>query len=87
LSRFSVDFGRRAERELARRDKWLIGRVLELAEVLAEYAMPEGYHLEPMKGCRGVFMARIGDYRVVYRVEEEKALITILRIASRGRVY
>ncbi len=87
MSRFSVVFGRRAERELARREPWLIGRVLELADVLAEDATPNGYHLEPMKGARGFFRARIGDWRVVYRVEEEKALVTILRVAPRGRVY
>ena len=87
MSRFSVVFGRRAERELARRDPWLISRVLELADVLAEDATPDGYDLEPMKGSRGFFRARIGDYRVVYRVEEERALVTILRVAPRGRVY
>ncbi|MCX6649471.1 MAG: type II toxin-antitoxin system RelE/ParE family toxin [Candidatus Bathyarchaeota archaeon] len=87
MSRFSVVFGRRAERELARREPWVIDRVLELADALVEDATPEEYDVEPMKGAHEFFRARIGDVRVVYRVEEEKALITILRVAPRGRAY
>lgn len=87
MSRFSVVFGRRAERELTRREPRMIDRVLELADALVENVTPEGYDIEPMRGVRGFFRVRLGDVRVVYRVEEEKALITILRVAPRGRAY
>ena len=87
MSRFAVVFGRRAERELARRKPRMIDRVLELADALVEDATPEKYDVEPMRGAHGFFRVRLGDVRVVYRVEEEKALITILRVAPRGRAY
>jgi mRNA-degrading endonuclease RelE of RelBE toxin-antitoxin system len=87
MTRFEVVFGRRAERELARREPWVIDRVLELADALVEDAVPEMYDVEPMMGASDFFRARIGDISVVYRVDEERALVTILRVAPRGRAY
>jgi mRNA interferase RelE/StbE len=36
---------------------------------------------------RGRFRYRIGDWRVVYRVEERSRQVTVLVIAHRGSVY
>ncbi|MBW4494344.1 MAG: type II toxin-antitoxin system RelE/ParE family toxin [Oscillatoria princeps RMCB-10] len=35
----------------------------------------------------GAFRYRIGDWRVVYRVDEKRQVITVLLIAPRGEVY
>jgi mRNA interferase RelE/StbE len=35
----------------------------------------------------GYFRYRVGDWRVVYEVDEEKHLITVLLIAHRSKVY
>jgi mRNA interferase RelE/StbE len=36
---------------------------------------------------RGFFRMRVGDCRVVYRVEEEKVTVLIVKIDVRGSVY
>jgi mRNA interferase RelE/StbE len=36
---------------------------------------------------RGRFRYRVGDWRVVYRVDEQERRVTILVIAHRGSVY
>jgi mRNA interferase RelE/StbE len=38
----------------------------------------------PLAGC---FRYRVGDWRVVYRVDEEKHVVAILLIAHRSEVY
>ncbi|WP_442947936.1 type II toxin-antitoxin system RelE family toxin [Nostoc sp.] len=35
----------------------------------------------------GLFRYRVGDWRVVYQVDEEQQLITILLVAHRSDVY
>lgn len=36
---------------------------------------------------RGRYRYRIGDWRVVYRVDQQRMQVTILLIAHRGRAY
>ena len=36
---------------------------------------------------KGYFRMRVGDYRVIYKVEDEKVTVVIVRIAARGNVY
>jgi mRNA interferase RelE/StbE len=35
----------------------------------------------------GVYRVRIGDYRMIYEVDEEKKLIMVTKIFSRGKGY
>ncbi len=37
--------------------------------------------------CDWCFRMRVGDYRVIYKVEDEKVTVVIVRIAVRGNVY
>ncbi len=45
-------------------------------------------NIKPLKGSLvGRFCYRVGDWRVVYSVNEKEKKVTILLIASRGQVY
>lgn len=65
MSRFSVVFSRKAERELSRREPHVIDRVLELTDALTDDAQPNGYDLKPMAGAYRFYRVRIGEVRVV----------------------
>ncbi|MEM2553783.1 MAG: type II toxin-antitoxin system RelE/ParE family toxin [Nitrososphaerota archaeon] len=43
--------------------------------------------VKPVKGLRGVFRRRIGDYRIIFTVDFEEDTIVIFRIGSREKVY
>ncbi len=45
------------------------------------------YDLKKLKGFEGVYRIRIGKYRIVYYVDENEALVTVLIIAQRKKVY
>lgn len=36
---------------------------------------------------KGYFRMRIGDYRVIYKIEEDVVTVVVVRIAVRGNVY
>jgi mRNA interferase RelE/StbE len=43
---------------------------------------------KPLKlGLAGLHSARRGDYRVIYRIEEQRHLVTVLAIEHRTDVY
>lgn len=85
---FRVVFHRRARSELRRQPRHIINRVYELAASLVADPVPhDSYDIEKMSGEEEVYRVRFGDIRVVYQVDWKVREVTILRIASRGRVY
>lgn len=43
---------------------------------------------EPMKGSfAGLHRYRVGDYRVIYKIQDEMLIISIIRIGHRKEVY
>ena len=46
------------------------------------------YRFKPLVcNWKGYFRMRVGDYRVIYRFEDEKVTVVIVRAAARGNVY
>jgi len=47
------------------------------------------YDFKPLKGKKyfGTWRLRLGDYRIVYYIDEKQNLITILRFGVRSNVY
>lgn len=40
-----------------------------------------------MKGYKDLFRLRVGDFRVIYSVENEKLIIRVINIGNRGDIY
>ena len=40
-----------------------------------------------VRGRPGVLRARVGDYRVLFKVDDGRRLVSVGRISLRGRVY
>ena len=47
--------------------------------------LPHG--AKKMIGTEAVYRLRIGDYRLVYRVEQERAVVDIILVGHRRDVY
>ena len=40
-----------------------------------------------LKGHPGCYRLRVGDYRVIYTIENERLIIRIINVGNRGDVY
>ena len=60
-------------------------RVAEQIDALRTDPRPQG--CRKLKGREDFYRVRVGDYRVVYRVEDEVLLILIVRIGDRREIY
>lgn len=38
-------------------------------------------------GAHGLWRSRVGDYRIVYTVKDDRLLVLVLRVAHRREVY
>jgi mRNA interferase RelE/StbE len=43
---------------------------------------------KPLAGkFKGLYRYRVGDYRIIYRVDEQRRMVFVLRIAHRSEAY
>jgi mRNA interferase RelE/StbE len=84
-----VEFNPAAERELARLDPQAARRILRfLFERVAEQSDPRRIG-EALRGSKlGEFWKyRVGDYRVIARIEDREILVIVVRIGHRREIY
>ena len=73
---------RRALAGLAREPQERIRRAID-----ALTAMPRPAGIVKMHGSEGYYRLRVGDYRVVYAVEDDVLIVLVVRIGHRREVY
>lgn len=62
-------------------------RVLQAITDLADDPRPDGARKMRGTGEQEEWRVRVGDYRVVYRVDDEAREVVILAVAHRASVY
>lgn len=83
---YQVELSRRARKAflaLPARERKLIGRRL-LA--LANDPRPPGAKALT-QALRGYYRLRVGDYRIIYSVQDDRLLVGVIRIGPRHSVY
>ena len=63
----------------------MLQRVMSAIDALAEEPRPSG--VKKLAGSEHTFRIRVGNYRIVYSVEDQVTLLLILRVRHRGEVY
>jgi mRNA interferase RelE/StbE len=81
---YVVNLKRSAERELERLPTRIHDRVIERLISLKENPRPAG--VKKLRGREG-YTIRIGNYRVLYVIDDSKQKVEILSIAHRREVY
>ena len=76
---------RRRVRKLEKLGDRLIARVIARVEALAVDPRPPG--CKKLRGYKDCWRIRIGDYRVVYLIDDHQKIVSITRVAHRSDVY
>ena len=74
-----------ARKELEALPDNVVARVLQKMEALRSTPRPAG--CKKLKGYKDQWRVRVGDWRVVYIIDDTAKLVSITRIAHRGEVY
>ena len=84
--RNSVFLSRRAEKFLARlRDANLYGKLRTAIDHLEQSARPSG--CVKLAGEPDLYRIRVGDYRIIYQVNDLRLTVLVLSIAHRREIY
>lgn len=81
---YTVNIFRRAQKELAALPAVVYPRVRDAIRDLANTPRPSG--CRKLVGRDGWRM-RIGDYRVIYEIDESAQIITVMHVGHRRDVY
>ena len=85
---YTIEFLPSAKKELKKLDFVVQKQVKEKIVLLASDPNQLKNNIKALKGeFSGKFRLRIGSYRVVFRIVEEKVVIIVVRIGHRKEVY
>ena len=82
---YKITFARSARKELEALPTNMAGRILEKIESLAEYARPAG--CRKLSGVMGLWRLRVGQYRIIYKIDDDNRTIDVVIIRHSGDVY
>ena len=82
---YTIEFRPRAVRDLKGLPQDVQRRLLARIEDLAEEPRPPG--VKKLAGADDLYRIRVGDYRVLYQIQDEKLLVVIVRIGHRSDIY
>jgi mRNA interferase RelE/StbE len=74
-----------AARAIRKLDRGAQRLVVARLERLAEDPRPPGS--KKLEGAEDLHRLRVGDYRIVYRIEDQVLLVLVVRVAHRSDVY
>lgn len=59
--------------------------ILKVALALGQDPRPEGYI--KLKGSKNLFRIRVGPYRLIYTIQDERLIVLVLEIGDRKDIY
>ena len=82
---YEVYLERAAERDLSRLPVEIFNRIVPHISALAENPRPPG--CRKLTGAENDWRVRIGDYRVIYEIDEAEKAVRVFRIRHRREAY
>lgn len=87
MAAFAVEFAPAAVRDLKRLDPQVRAQLLRASSVLCRDPYPsQGGRVKLLTGITPAhFRLRVGDYRIIYRIEDSR--VVIVRVSHRREAY
>jgi len=82
---YEVFLEKRAEREIKKLPAELFYRFIPKLKSLSENPKPPG--CRKITGTKNDWRIRIGDYRIIYEIDEHEKAVKVMRIRHRRYVY
>ncbi|HOS72984.1 MAG TPA: type II toxin-antitoxin system RelE/ParE family toxin [Bacteroidales bacterium] len=82
--KYTVLIERYAQKQIMRLDKKAIPVIKSAIASLADNPRPKGY--KKLKG-EDAYRIRVGDYRVIYEIDNGKIIVTVVSVGHRKDIY
>jgi mRNA interferase RelE/StbE len=85
MADYSISFARSARKELESLNASLIRRIFPKIEILAKEPRPKG--CRKLRGELNLWRIRIGEYRVIYAIDDRQKEVDIVAVRHRSAAY
>ncbi len=85
MPEYAVNFRRSAEKDMRRLDTSVRRRVLREIESLSADPRPDG--CRKLHGSDDAYRIRVGEYRVIYTIDDAVLIVAIERVRHRSDAY
>ena len=85
MAKYAIDIKPSARRELENLSDNLIARLVPKIDALAANPRPSG--CRKLRGYKDLWRIRVGDYRIVYLVDDDRKMVSVTRVAHRRDVH
>ncbi len=82
---YTIEYAGAARREMRRLDRSAQDRVRAAIDALARDPHPAG--CRKLTGFDDLWRIRVGDYRAIYQIEDDRLVVLIIRIRHRREAY
>jgi mRNA interferase RelE/StbE len=82
---YRIEFAPAATRQFKKLPREVQVRISRRIDTLAERPRPDGVKKLEGEGC--LYRVRIGDYRIIYSIEDKLLLVLVLTLDKRADVY
>ena len=83
--RHEVVLSPKAEKQLDELPTPLRRRITEAVEGLESKPRPHG--VKKLTGAENLWRIRVGDYRIVYTIEDDRLIVLVVKIGHRRKIY
>lgn len=85
MASYKIEWKNSAYKELQKLPRPLIPKIIAAVSDLSSDPYPQG--VKKLIGSEHSYRIRVGDYRIVYEIIENKLIIEIVRVRHRKDVY
>ena len=82
---YSINIKKSVEKDLRNLPTSMISRVIEAIDGLKENPYPK--QSKKLRATEKTYRLRVGNYRIIYQVDEERKEITVYHVRHRENVY
>jgi mRNA interferase RelE/StbE len=83
---YNIEFDRKAIKDFRSIPMPMVKRIKAAIAQLADGPFPSG-HKRLQGHLRDYARIRVGDYRIIYSVEQEALVVLVIRVGHRGEIY
>jgi mRNA interferase RelE/StbE len=85
MADYGISFARAARKDLEALETKVVNRIFPKIEALAKQPRPGG--CRKLVGEENLWRIRIGDYRVIYEINDAQLLVDVVAVRHRSKAY
>ena len=87
MATYTIEFVKSARKEFERLPAKIRAKTAEALNLLALNPYSELLKIKKMKGAPDLYRIRLGEYRVLYELRNERLVVVVIKLGHRREVY